>query len=90
MKQGSERIPENARGTVPLIVVEGKRMLKRSARRAGETATRVARRGRRLVGKTVHQTERLARRNPWTGLGIALGAGFLVGGLCSLLFWRDR
>ena len=90
MKQHSERMPDNARGTVPLIVVEGKRMLKRSARRAGETATRVARRGRRLVGQTVHQTEQLARRNPWTGLGIAVGAGFLVGGICSMLFWRGR
>jgi ElaB/YqjD/DUF883 family membrane-anchored ribosome-binding protein len=90
MKQNSERMPENARGTVPLIVVEGKRLIKRSARRAGETATRVARKGRRLIGTTVQRTERMTKRNPWAGLGIAVGTGFLVGGLCTFLFYRSR
>lgn len=88
MKQHSERIPDNARSTVPLLVMEGRKLLRKSARRAGETATRVARQGRRIVGQTVHQTERLARRNPWAVLGIAVGSGFLLGGLCSFLFYR--
>lgn len=90
MKQQPERMPDNARGTVPLIVVEGKRMIKRSARRAGETATRVVRKGRRLVGTTMQQTERITRRNPWSSLGVAVGAGFLFGGLCTFLFYRTR
>jgi len=90
MKHHSERMPDNARGAVPLIVVEGKRLIQRSARRAGETASRVAKKGRRIVGQTVHETERLTRRNPWVGLGVAMGAGFLVGGLCSFLFYRGR
>lgn len=88
MKQHPERMPENARGSVPLIVVEGRKFIKKSARKAGETATRVARRGRRFVGTTVHQTERLTRRNPWPALGIAIGSGFLLGGLCTFLFYR--
>lgn len=90
MKQHPERMPENARGTVPLIVVEGQRFIKKSARKAGETAGRVARRGRRFVGETVHRTERLARRNPWPALGIAIGSGFLLGGLCAFLFAREK
>lgn len=90
MKQHSERMPENARGTVPLIVVEGKRMIQRSARRAGETATRVARKGRRLARTTVERTERITRRNPWVSLGTAVGTGFLLGGLCTFLFYRGR
>jgi ElaB/YqjD/DUF883 family membrane-anchored ribosome-binding protein len=91
MKQQPERMPENARGgTVPLIMVEGKRMLRRTARRAGETAGRVSRRTRRLVGETVQRTEKLTRRNPWASIGTAVGAGFLLGGLCTFLFYRGR
>ena len=90
MKQHPERIPDNLRGAVPMIVDEGRRILQRSARRAGQTATRVARQGRRLVGTTVQRTERLTRRKPWMGLGAAVGTGFLLGGLCTFLFYRVR
>lgn len=91
MKQQPERMPDNARGTaIPMLVVEGKRMIKRSARRAGETARVVARRGRRVVGATVQRTEKLTRRNPWASIGTAVGTGFLLGGLCTFLFYRGR
>ena len=89
MKQHSN-IPDNARRAVPLIMGEGRRILQRSARRAGQTAGRVARRGRRLFGSTVHEAQRITRRNPLTGLGAAMGAGFLLGGLCAFLFYRIR
>lgn len=89
MKHNSS-IPDNARKAVPLIMGEGRRILQMSARRAGETAGRVARRGRRLFGSTVHQAERITRRNPLAGLGAAVGTGFLLGGLCAFLFYRVR
>ena len=88
MKQNSERTPNSAR--VPLIVVEGKRLIRKSAQRAGETASRVAQKGRRLVGNTVYRTERLTRRNPWVGLGAALCTGACVGALCTFLYFRIR
>ena len=90
MKQHPERIPDNLRGAVPMIVDEGRRIIRQSAHRAGQTASRVARGGRRLVGKTMQRTERLTRRNPWTSLGAAIGAGFLLGGVCTFLFYRIR
>jgi ElaB/YqjD/DUF883 family membrane-anchored ribosome-binding protein len=90
MQKYSGRIADNARSAVPVIMGEGRRLIELSARRAGQTATRVAVRGRRLVGSTVRQTERLARRNPWTGLGAALSTGFLLGGLCAFLFYRPH
>jgi ElaB/YqjD/DUF883 family membrane-anchored ribosome-binding protein len=90
MKQNYGRIPENARGAVPMIVGEGRRILQQSARRAGRTAQRVARSGRRIVGSTVHQAEVITKRHPWGGLGTAVGAGFLLGGLCAFLFYRGR
>jgi ElaB/YqjD/DUF883 family membrane-anchored ribosome-binding protein len=86
-QQNSERSTEHSR--VPLIVVEGRRMLRRSARKAGDVATRVARKSRRMVGQTVQRTERLARRNPWTGLGAAMCAGMGVGALLTWLVIRD-
>jgi ElaB/YqjD/DUF883 family membrane-anchored ribosome-binding protein len=90
MKQNFGRIPDNARSAVPLIMGEGRRILEKSARRAGRTAQRVARSGRRIVGSTVHQAEMITKRHPWTGLGTAIGAGFLLGGLCTFLFYRGR
>ena len=90
MKLNSGRIPDNARSAVPLIMGEGRRILRMSARRAGRTARRFARGGRRIVGSTVHQAEVITRRNPWAGLGSAVGAGFLLGGLCAFLFYRGR
>ena len=89
MKQNG-RIPDNARSAVPMIVGEGRRIIQQSARRAGRTARRVARSGRRIVGNTVHQAEMITRRHPWSGLGTAVGAGFLLGGLCTFLFYRNR
>jgi ElaB/YqjD/DUF883 family membrane-anchored ribosome-binding protein len=71
---------------VPMIVGEGRRLIQQSARRAG----RIARSGGRMVGSTVHQAGMIARRHPWTGLGTAIGAGFLLGGLCTFLFYRNR
>ena len=85
MKQNG-RIPDNARSAVPMILGEGRRLIRQSARSAG----RIARSGRRMVGKTVHQAGIIAGRHPWTGLGTAVGAGFLLGGLCTFLFYRGR
>jgi len=80
------RIPDN----VPMIVGEGRRILGQSARLAGRTASQVARQGRKMFGNTVHQTERMTRRHPLAGLGTAIGAGFVLGGLCTFLFYRSR
>jgi ElaB/YqjD/DUF883 family membrane-anchored ribosome-binding protein len=89
MKQNSERTPEGAAGRIPLVVVEGRRMLRRSALRAGATAAKVARQGRRIVGRTVERTGRYARLHPWSGLGAAACAGACVGALLAFLYFRD-
>lgn len=86
-QQNSDKSTEHSR--VPLIVVEGRRMLRRSAKKAGAVATRVARKSRRVVGQTVERTERLARRNPWKGLGTAMCTGLFVGALVTWLVVRD-
>jgi len=80
------RISDN----VPMIVGEGRKIFQRSAKRAGETASKVARQGRKWFGSTVHGTERMTRRKPWVGLGSAIGTGFILGGLCAFLFYRGR
>ncbi len=89
MKQNSERIPEGMTGRIPLVVVEGSRMLRRSARKAGATATMVARQGQRIMGRTVDRTERYARRHPWTGLGAAACTGACIGALLAFFYFRD-
>ena len=89
MKQNSERTPEPSTSRVPLVVVEGRKLLRRSARRAGETATKVARRGRRMAGRAVERTERYARRNIWRGLGAAACTGACIGALLTFLYFRD-
>jgi ElaB/YqjD/DUF883 family membrane-anchored ribosome-binding protein len=90
MKNHSSRIPDNARDAVPMILGEGRRLIQQSARRAGRTASKVARSGRRLIGDTVHETERMTRRHPLAGLGAAVGTGFILGGLCAFVFYRAR
>lgn len=88
MKQhNSERSTEHSR--VPLIVVEGRRMIRSSARKAGDVATQVARKSRRIVDRTVQRTERMARRNPWMGLGAAMCTGLCLGAVASWLYFRD-
>jgi len=82
-------LPERFAGRVPLLVGEGRKLIRRSARKAGETATRVARGSRRIVGQTVERTERYARRNPWMGLGAAACTGAFIGAVASFLFFRD-
>lgn len=86
-QQNSERTSEQ--GRIPLVVVEGRRMIRRSAKRAGVVANRVVRKSRRIVGKKVHQTELLARRNVWASLGSALCTGMAVGFLATWLYYRD-
>lgn len=88
MKQhNSQRPSQHSR--MPLVVNEGRRILRSSARRAGAVANRFARRGRRIVGETVQQTGRLARNKPWIGLGTALCTGLCFGALASWLYFRD-
>ena len=90
MKQDSEKNAGNTgMSRIPLIVVEGRKMIKRSARKAGVTATTVARKGRRMMGRTVERTERYARRNPWTGLGAAACTGACLGALLTFFILRD-
>jgi ElaB/YqjD/DUF883 family membrane-anchored ribosome-binding protein len=89
MKQNSERTPEHAAGRVPHLVVEGRKLIRRSARKAGESATRVARKGSRLVGRTIDRTERYARRKPWMGIGAAACTGAFIGALATFFFFRD-
>jgi len=85
MKQNSE----HAAGRIPLVVLEGRKMLRRSARKAGVTATKVARQGRRWAGRTVERTERYARRKPWVGLGAAACTGAFIGALLTFFYVRD-
>ena len=87
MKQHNSERPIQSR--VPLVVVEGRRMIRTSAKRAGEVAGVVARKGRRIVGRTVHQTELLTKKNPWIGLGAATCTGLFFGALAVWLFRRD-
>ena len=89
MKHNSERSPEHAAGRIPLVVVEGRKLLRRSAKQAGATATRVARQGRRIVGRTVEQTERYTKRKPWMGLGAAACTGACIGALVAFFIFRD-
>jgi ElaB/YqjD/DUF883 family membrane-anchored ribosome-binding protein len=87
MKQhNSSDRPSQSR--IPLVVVEGRRMLRTSARRASAVAGRVAKRGRRIVDRTVRQTEQITRRNPWIGLGAAACTGLFVGVLTTWLIRR--
>jgi len=69
--------------------VEGRKMLRRSAKQAGATATKVARKGRRIMVQTVDRTERYARLHPWTGLGAAACAGACVGAILAFFYLRD-
>lgn len=88
MKQhNSEKSTETSR--VPLLVVEGRRMLRRSAKKAGDVARRAARKGRRAVGRTVDRTARMARLNPWKGLGAAMCTGLFIGAVATWLVIRD-
>lgn len=88
MKQhNSERSSESSR--VPLIVVEGQRMIRKSARKAGDVATQVARKSRRWADRTVQSTERMTRRNPWKGLGAAMCTGLFFGALVTWIVVRD-
>ena len=90
MRHNSEKSPEPVAGRIPLVVVEqGRKLLRRTARRAGGTARSVARQSRRFVGETVDRTERYARRNPWMGLGTAACTGACIGALLTFLFFRD-
>jgi ElaB/YqjD/DUF883 family membrane-anchored ribosome-binding protein len=89
MKQNSERTPEGAMRRIPLVVVEGRKMLSRSARKAGVTAANVARQGRQIVGRSVDRTERYARTHPWTGLGAAACLGACVGAVLAIFYFRD-
>jgi len=73
------------------VALEGRRMLRSSAHKAGEVAGEVARRGRRIVGTTVHQTEIMTKRHPWVGLGTAATTGICVGAcLGALVTWLFR
>jgi ElaB/YqjD/DUF883 family membrane-anchored ribosome-binding protein len=87
MKQHNSERPVQSR--VPLVVVEGRRMIRSSARRASVVAGQVARKGRRIVGRTVHETERLTKKNPWVGLGAAACTGLCIGAIASWLIFRD-
>jgi ElaB/YqjD/DUF883 family membrane-anchored ribosome-binding protein len=90
MKHNSEKSPEPMAGRIPLVVVEeGRKMLRRTARKAGSTARSVARQSRRFVGETVDRTERYTKRNPWIGMGSAACAGACIGALLTFLFFRD-
>lgn len=88
-QQNSEKSSDHSRGTVPLLMVEGKRVFKKSARKAGAAATRYARKGRRIVGQTVERTKAYARRSPWKSLGSALCTGLFVGALATWFFTKD-
>ena len=87
MKQHNSERPIQSR--VSPIVVEGRRMIRTSARKAGAVAGNVARRGRRIVGSTVHRTEVLTKRHPWAGLGAAACTGLCLGALAGWLYFRD-
>ena len=87
MKQHNSERPIQSR--VPLVVVEGRRMIRTSARKAGEVAGQVARKGRRMVNRTVHETELLTKRNPWVGLGAAACTGLCIGAIAGWLIFRD-
>ena len=89
MKHNSERSPQHVSARIPLTLMEGRRILRRSARKAGVTASEVATRGRRIFDRTVDRTERYARRNPWTGLGAAACTGACIGALLTFLIFRD-
>jgi ElaB/YqjD/DUF883 family membrane-anchored ribosome-binding protein len=86
MRRNSEKIPETLAGRIPLVVVEeGRRLLRRTARRAGS----VARQSRRFLGESVDRTGRYARRNPWIGIGTAACTGACIGALVTFLLYRD-
>ena len=86
MRHNSEKFPESLAGRIPLIVVdEGRKLLRRTAKKAGS----VARQSRRFVGESVHRTERYTRRNPWIGIGTAACTGACVGALVTFLIYRD-
>ena len=89
MRHDSQKSPENIAGRVPQVVGQGRRLLRSTARRAGATATTVARESRRILGRTVDRTERYARRNPWMGLGAAACTGACIGALLTFFYFRD-
>ena len=90
MRHNSEKTPEHVAGRIPLIVVEeGRKLIGRTARRAGSTAKTVARQSRRFVGQSVDRTERYTRRHPWVGIGGAVCTGACIGALLTFLFLRD-
>jgi len=73
----------------PGVMAEGRRMIRSSTRKAGEVAGQVAREGRRIVGRTVRQTELITKRSPWVGLGAAACTGAFLGAIATWLFRRD-
>ena len=87
MKQHNSDRPIQSR--VPLVMLEGRRIIRSSARKAGVVAGQVARKGRRIVNRTVHQTELMTKRHPWAGIGTAACTGLFVGALAVWLFRRD-
>jgi ElaB/YqjD/DUF883 family membrane-anchored ribosome-binding protein len=87
MKQHNSDRPIQSR--VPLVVLEGKRMIRTSARKASKVAGQVAREGTRIVGRTVHQTELMAKRHPWVGIGTAACTGLFFGALAAWFFTKE-
>ena len=84
MKQHNSDRPIQSR--VPQVMLEGRRMIRTSARKAGKVAGEVAREGSRIVGRTVHQTELMAKRHPWVGIGTAACTGLFFGALAGWFF----
>jgi ElaB/YqjD/DUF883 family membrane-anchored ribosome-binding protein len=89
MKQHNSDRSSQIQSRLGPVMLEGRRMLRTSARRASVVAGQVARKGRRIVGRTVHQTELITKRSPWVSLGAAACTGLFLGAIATWLFRRD-
>jgi ElaB/YqjD/DUF883 family membrane-anchored ribosome-binding protein len=89
MKQHNSDRSSQIQSRIPIVLAEGRRVLRSSTRKAGEVAGQVARKGRRIAVRTVHQTELMTKRNPWVGLGAAACTGLFLGAIATWLFNRD-
>ena len=89
MKQHNSDRSSQIQSRIGTVMLEGRRMIRTSARRASVVAGQVARKGRRIVGRTVHETELATKRHPWVGLGAAACTGLFLGAIATWLFRRD-
>ena len=89
MKQHNSDRSSQIQSRIGPVMLEGRRMIRTSAHRASVAAGQVARKGRRIVGRTVHQAEMITKRNPWVSLGAVACTGLFLGAVATWLFRRD-